>query len=110
MFLCFELEQGVRWQAQQVSDAEVELTEERVDPAVFVLGLFCRQAPIQCGGVEAPAGEVRIDGVLLHIAVTRSVQQVLDQFYPLGIFPVFGFGGEDRVLPKAGCFDEAQKA
>ena len=40
MFLCFELEQGVRWQAQQVSDAEVELTEERVDPAVFVLGLF----------------------------------------------------------------------
>ncbi len=110
VFLGLEVEQRMRGPLQQVGNAEVQGAEILIDAAAVSLRLIGNQAPVQGRCVQAPTGELGIDGVALHVAVVLGgLQQGFDQLGPFGILPVRDFAGAVAVAPEGGGLDLPQQ-
>ena len=103
VFLGLEVEQRMRGLTQQVSNAEIQGAEILVDSIAISLRLIGNQAPVQGSRVQAPACELGIDRLALHIAIVLGgLQQRFDQLSPLDIFPLRDLAGAGAVAPEGG--------
>ncbi|VTQ42767.1 Uncharacterised protein [Pseudomonas aeruginosa] len=110
VFLGLEVEQWMRGLLQQVGNAEVQGAEILIDAAAVSLRLIGNQAPVQGCCVQAPTGELGIDGVALHVAVVLgALQHGFDQLGPFGILPLRDLAGAGAVAPEGGGLDLPQQ-
>lgn len=103
VFLGLEVEQRMRGPTQQIGNAEIQGAEILIDSIAISLRLIGNQAPVQSSRVQAPACELGVDRLALHIAIVLGgLQQRFDQLSPLDIFPLRDLAGAGAVAPEGG--------